>query len=124
MKYVLHKHLAKRAGLHYDLRLEIDGVLKSWAIRKGIPKKEGEKFLAVQTEDHDLKYYEFEGEIEKGYGAGKVKIADKGTYELIEKSDKKIVFELKGKSYKGKYCLIKFKKPNYWLIFKVKKSSK
>jgi DNA ligase D-like protein (predicted 3'-phosphoesterase) len=121
LKYVIHEHFAKNH--HFDLRLEKNGVLKSWAIPKEPPIKEGEKRLAVQVDDHELLYDNFEGLIPKGmYGAGKVKIWDKGTYE-IENFDekKKIVFVIKGKKLKGKYCLLHFKpKEKNWLFFKVK----
>jgi DNA ligase D-like protein (predicted 3'-phosphoesterase) len=115
--YVIHKHQARH--LHYDLRLEMEGVLKSWAIPKEPPLEKGIKRLAVQVEDHALEYANFEGTIPEGeYGAGTVEIWDRGTYTLEEKNDKKIVFKINGKKLKGKYCLIKFKK-NYWLFFKV-----
>ncbi|MEM7825787.1 MAG: DNA polymerase ligase N-terminal domain-containing protein [Candidatus Aenigmatarchaeota archaeon] len=114
--YVIHKHQAK--CLHYDLRLEMEGKLKSWAVPKEPPKEKGVKRLAVQVEDHNLEYASFEGIIPKGdYGAGKVEIWDRGTYVLEEIGDKKIVLRIKGKKLRGKYCLIKFKK-NYWLFFK------
>lgn len=93
--------------------------LKSWAVPKDPPKEKGIKRLAVQVEDHDLEYANFEGEIPEGqYGAGKVEIWDKGTYTIEETNEKKIVFRINGKKLKGKYCLIKFKK-NYWLFFKL-----
>jgi bifunctional non-homologous end joining protein LigD len=120
-RFVIHDHYAQKAGHHHDFRLEMEGVLKSWAIPKLIPEKEGIKRLAVKVEDHPIEYYSFSGTIPKGlYGAGVVKIFDKGNYELIEKNKKRIVFKLKGKKVKGKYILIKFKSPNQWLIFKTK----
>ena len=119
--FVIQKHWAR--NLHYDLRLEIKGVLKSWAVPKEPPKEKGVKRLAMMTEDHPYSYAKFEGEISEGYGAGKVKIWDEGTYELEEQDAKKIVFELKGKKLKGRYCLVK---TNYgsrpeksWLFFKL-----
>jgi len=118
-RFVVHDHYAKKAGHHHDFRLEMEGVLKSWAVRKGVPEIAGKKVLAVQVEDHPIDYINFKGEIPEGeYGAGKVEIFDKGNYKLIEKTDKKIVFELKGKKLKGKYVLLKFKEPNKWLLFK------
>ena len=120
--FVVQKHEAKH--LHYDFRLELDGVLKSWAVPKGIPTKEGIKHLAIQTEDHDLSYANFEGVIPEGeYGAGKVEIWDKGTYELESRKDWKIVFVLHGKKLKGRYTILKFK-DNQWLIFKAKEKKK
>ena len=117
-RFVVHEHHA--AHLHWDLRLEMDGVLKSWAVPKGIPLEEGLKRLAIQTEDHDLDYINFEGEIPKGYyGAGKVIIWDSGEYELEERTENKIVFIAYGEKMKGRYALIKFK-DNNWLLFKTK----
>ncbi len=121
--FVIQKHDA--TNLHYDLRLEMNGVLKSWAIPKKPPKQKGTKRLALQTEDHPLDYADFEGEIPEGhYGAGEVEIWDKGTYELIEhKEGKKIEFKLKGKEMDGKYVLVKTKYGNKpeksWLFFRI-----
>ena len=116
-RFVVQEHWASHH--HFDFRLEMDGVLKSWAVPKGVPEEKGKKVLAIQTEDHPVSYINFEGEIPKGcYGAGIVKIFDKGKYELIERAENKIIFELKGKKLKGKYVLLKFKKPNQWLLFK------
>jgi len=118
-RFVVHDHYALKAGHHHDLRLEMEGVLKSWAVPKGVPEEKGKRVLAIQTEDHPVSYANFQGEIPEGcYGAGVVKIFDKGTYKLIEKTENKIVFELKGKKLKGKYTLLKFKKPTHWLLFK------
>ena len=120
-KFVIHKHFASH--LHWDLRLEMDGVLKSWAVPKEPPAKKGIKRLAIQVEDHSLNYADFEGEIPKGnYGAGKVEIWDAGTYELDDLKRDKIEFELHGKKLKGKYVLVKTKygkqKDKSWLFFK------
>ena len=119
--FVVHKHYAR--NLHYDFRLEMNGVLKSWAIPKQPPRRKAIKRLAIQVPDHDLSYAKFEGEIPEGlYGAGKVKIWDKGTYELVEKTKEKIEFKLNGKKLKGNYVLINAKinrdKKN-WLFFKI-----
>jgi len=120
--FVIQKHDASH--LHYDLRLEIEGVLKSWAIPKTPPEKKGIKRLAVQTEDHPVEYANFRGVIPKGeYGAGKVEIWDKGTLSIIDKEEKKIIFSIKGKKLEGTYCLIKIgTKTNQknWLFFKKK----
>ncbi len=117
-RFVIQEHWASHH--HFDFRLEMEGVLKSWAVPKGVPEKKGIKRLAVQTEDHPLGYIDFEGEIPEGsYGAGKVKVFDKGNYELKEKEKNKIIFELKGKKVEGDYSLIRFKKPNQWLLFKL-----
>ena len=116
-RFVIQEHWA--SNHHFDFRLEVEGVLKSWAVPKGVPEKEGVKRLAIQTEDHPVDYIDFEGEIPEGqYGAGKVKIFDKGKFELIEKTKGKMVFFLKGEELKGEYALIKMKESNQWLIFK------
>lgn len=119
-RFVIQKHDATH--LHYDFRLEMDGVLKSWAVPKEPPRTSEEKRLAVAVPDHELSYINFEGNIEEGsYGAGKVAIWDKGTYSLESKDKSKIVFKLKGKKLKGKYALIKtsFGKDS-WLFLKMK----
>ena len=120
--FVIHEHHASH--LHWDLRLEIDGVLKSWAVPKSPPLDEKTKRLAIQVEDHPLSYANFQGIIPEGnYGAGKVKIWDKGNYELEKNSSKEIIFNLHGKKLKGKYVLIKTnfgKNQNSWLWFKMK----
>jgi DNA ligase D-like protein (predicted 3'-phosphoesterase) len=116
--YVIQQHHASH--LHWDLRLEHEGVLKSWAIPKEPPKAAGVKRLAVAVDDHELGYEKFVGEIAKGeYGAGKVEIWDSGTY-IPEKFDKEhIILEINGKKLKGKYYLIKFKgQGKNWLFFK------
>ena len=117
--FVVQEHHARR--LHYDLRLERDGVLKSWAVPKGIPGKSGDRRLAVQVEDHPLEYGKFEGTIPEGqYGAGTVKLWDKGLYESIAWEENKIEFIIKGEKMTGRYVLVKFKKAgeNNWLLFK------
>ena len=117
--YVIQKHDATH--LHYDLRLEMDGVLKSWAVPKTPPTESGVKRLAVQVEDHPLDYANFEGTIPEGqYGAGTVEIWDRGKYILIEKTDDKLIFEIKGNKLQGLYCLVRFKGRENWLFFKKK----
>jgi DNA ligase D-like protein (predicted 3'-phosphoesterase) len=118
--YVIHEHHATH--LHWDLRLEMNGILKSWAIPKEPSTEHEVKRLAIQVEDHPLDYEKFEGVIPEGqYGAGKVIIWDKGTYEIVNISDKKIIVKINGKKLKGVYCLVKFKPPKNWLFFKKKK---
>ncbi len=121
--YVIQRHDASH--LHYDLRIEEDGVLKSWAVPKEPPLKQGVKRLAVQTEDHPLGYEDFEGTIPEGqYGAGQVEIWDKGTYVPMEKTSVKRIFTISGDKLRGEYCLIKLKPKNAedknWLFFKMK----
>jgi len=117
--FVIQKHAARR--LHYDLRLEMDGVLKSWAVPKEPPVEAGVKRLAVQVEDHPLEYANFEGIIPEGhYGAGKVEIWDKGRYILRERTENKIIFDLEGERLRGTYVLIRFKGDKNWLFFKKK----
>jgi DNA ligase D-like protein (predicted 3'-phosphoesterase) len=116
--YVVQKHQATH--LHYDLRLEKDGVLKSWAVPKEPPVEKGVRRLAVEVEDHPLNYADFEGEIPEGeYGAGTVQIWDKGTYETEKWGEAEIIVYIKGNKLNGRYCLIRFKKQeNSWLFFK------
>lgn len=109
-RFVVHDHFAEKAGHHHDFRLEMNGVLKSWAVKKGVPIEAGKKVLAVQVEDHPIEYIDFKGIIPAGeYGAGKVEIFDSGNYKLIEKTENKIIFELKGKKIKGNYCIVRMK---------------
>ncbi|MFZ3076982.1 MAG: DNA polymerase ligase N-terminal domain-containing protein [Candidatus Aenigmatarchaeota archaeon] len=117
--FVVQEHHASH--LHYDFRLEIGGVLKSWAVPKGVPLS-GEKRLAIQTEDHPIEYAKFHGTIPEGlYGAGVVKIWDSGKFVPESVHKDKIVFELRGKKLKGKYVLIKTKfAKNSWLLFRKK----
>jgi len=121
-RFVVQEHWA--SNHHFDFRLELEGVLKSWAVPKGIPEKKEIKRLAIQTEDHPVSYIDFEGDIPEGqYGAGRVEIYDEGEYELNEISKNKIDFILRGKKLKGGYALIKMKgDPKHWLIIKTKSS--
>ncbi|RKS53926.1 ATP-dependent DNA ligase LigD phosphoesterase module /ATP-dependent DNA ligase LigD polymerase module [Gillisia mitskevichiae] len=133
-RFVIQRHKASR--LHYDLRLEMEGVLKSWAIPKGPSMNPDDKRLAIQTEDHPVKYLSFQGTIPKGnYGAGVMKIWDEGTYNVapefqemdlvkqFEKGDLKIEFF--GKKIKGTFALVHTKRrdaDNHWLLIKKKDS--
>lgn len=117
--FVVQRHDASH--LHFDFRMSLDGVLKSWAIPKEPPKEKGTKRLAIRTDDHPLSYAKFEGTIPEGqYGAGAVEIWDNGTFELEDRKDTKIVFTLYGKKLSGKYVLLKFPKAGEdgWLFFK------
>jgi bifunctional non-homologous end joining protein LigD len=133
--FVIQKHNARR--LHYDLRLEVDGVLKSWAVPKDPSVNPLEKRLAIQTEDHPFEYKDFEGEIPKSqYGAGTVEIRDKGIYQNISHKSKnikasmpealengKVEIIFNGRIMKGKYALVRFKQENNksdWLLIKKK----
>ncbi|HJZ18941.1 MAG TPA: DNA polymerase ligase N-terminal domain-containing protein [Candidatus Nanoarchaeia archaeon] len=120
--YCIQKHHASH--LHYDLRLEMLGVLKSWAIPKEPPREKGIKRLAVMTEDHPIEYGKFHGTIPEGnYGAGKVEIWDKGFYELKISDSKKIEFFIHGNKLKGNYVLVKThygsRPEKSWLFMKV-----
>lgn len=133
-RFVIQKHAAR--SLHYDLRLEYRGVLLSWAVPKGPPRKKGLKRLAIQVEDHPLSYGDFEGTIPEGeYGAGTVEIWDKGMYlmkdvETRSESEKQMRKGLKrgnisvtfsGKKMKGDYSLIHLKRSDQkklWILFK------
>ncbi|MEM3458765.1 MAG: DNA polymerase ligase N-terminal domain-containing protein [Candidatus Bathyarchaeia archaeon] len=117
--YVVQKHAATH--LHYDLRLEMDGVLKSWAVPKEPPLTVGVRRLAVQVEDHPVDYASFEGTIPEGeYGAGTVEIWDKGTYKMIDRKEDKLIVEINGNKLKGVYVLVRFKDQKNWLLFKKK----
>jgi DNA ligase D-like protein (predicted 3'-phosphoesterase) len=119
--FVVQEHHARR--LHFDFRLEREGVLKSWAVPKGMPETDGDRRLAVETEDHPLDYASFEGVIPKGqYGAGTVKIWDKGEYELKVWEEDKIEVSLRGQRLHGWYVLVRFKKAGekQWVLLKAK----
>jgi bifunctional non-homologous end joining protein LigD len=122
LRFVVHEHHASR--LHFDFRLEMQGVLKSWAVPKGPSMNPMEKRLAVEVMDHALEYIDFEGIIPSGtYGAGAVVIWDQGEYELLESSEKKISFVLYGSRLKGGFTLSKLKprgrgSARDWLLMK------
>lgn len=123
LRFVVQHHLARKD--HYDLRLEWNGVLKSWAVPKGPSYKTKDKRLAIMVEDHPLEYRKFEGTIPKGeYGGGTVMIFDDGYYEPVNDikkglKDGTLKFELKGKRLKGLWTLVHFKEDN-WLLIKEK----
>jgi bifunctional non-homologous end joining protein LigD len=124
-RFVIHEHHATQ--LHFDFRLEADGVLKSWAVPKGPSMNPNDKHLAVMVEDHPIEYGKFEGTIPEGaYGAGEVRIWDKGNYEeigepLIDQiASGKITIILHGKKLKGEFHMVEMKGrgKNNWLLFK------
>jgi len=124
-RFVVHEHSATR--LHWDLRLERDGVLASWAVPKGLPPAPKENHLAVWTEDHPLEYVDFHGEIPKGqYGAGTMKIWDHGTYEVLKWEPRKIEVALHGERVDARYALFPIsappepgKRPKEWMIHRM-----
>jgi len=131
-RFVIQKHAASH--LHYDFRLEMDGVLKSWSVPKGPPVKVGDKRLAMPTEDHPVEYIGFEGIIPKGeYGGGTVMVWDAGTYDLIEGNYHNgfVRFNLNGSKLKGEWMLQRFVKANAerdkrekWLLSKARKNAR
>jgi bifunctional non-homologous end joining protein LigD len=120
-RFVIHEHHATR--LHWDLRLERDGALASWAVPKGLPQAPGENHLAVAVEDHPLEYLEFEAEIPKGqYGAGSITIWDSGTYECLKWEPRKVEVALHGERVDARYALFPIDRgehPKNWLIHRM-----
>ncbi|MDI1472803.1 MAG: DNA polymerase ligase N-terminal domain-containing protein [Thermodesulfovibrio sp.] len=120
--FVVHEHHAR--NLHFDLRLEKDGVLKSWALPKGPSMNPADKRLAIMVEDHPLDYGDFEGVIPEGhYGAGKVYIWDKGEYNTVKGSIEEGQWEInmEGNILKGNFVLLKLKgRADQWLFIKKK----
>ena len=132
-RFVIQKHDARR--LHYDFRLQMEGVLKSWALPKGLPWKQGEKHLAVEVEDHPIEYETFEGIIPEGnYGAGTVMVWDRGAYYVYGEQPLKSLREgklhlvLAGKKAQGEWTLVRIRgrdgEKNQWLILKTGGSAK
>lgn len=116
-RFVVQEHHARR--LHWDFRLEKDGVGVSWAVPKGIPPDPKQNHLAVHVEDHPLEYFKFAGEIPKGeYGGGKVLIWDEGTYDQIKWSDREVMVDLHGRRLQGRYVLFQTR-GNDWMIHRM-----
>jgi len=116
-RFVVQEHHARR--LHWDFRLEKDGVLVSWAVPKGVPADPKKNHLAVHVEDHPLDYIDFHGDIPAGnYGAGKVLIWDSGTYDTEKFSDREVMVVLHGKKLKGRYVLFRTNGEN-WMIHRM-----
>jgi len=117
LRFVVQEHHARR--LHWDLRLEKDGVGVSWAVPKGIPPDPKKNHLAVHVEDHPLEYFKFAGEIPKGeYGGGQVTIWDSGTYQPIKWSDREVMVEFNGQRLHGRYVLFQTR-GNDWMIHRM-----
>ena len=119
LRFVVQKHAART--LHYDFRLERDGVFRSWAVPKGVPERAGEKRLAIQVEDHTLEFGDFDGTIADGeYGAGRIEIWDRGHYESGDWREENILFTLHGQRYRGQFRLIRFPRggARAWLLVK------
>ena len=115
-RFVVQKHQARQ--LHYDFRLEMEGVLKSWAVPKGLPLDTGIRRLAVQVEDHPVSYIDFSGTIPNGeYGAGTVDIWDSGNYTIENITDETIEIVLSGNILSGRYVLVHTDGKN-WLVMK------
>lgn len=113
---MVQEHHARR--LHWDLRLEHEGVLLSWALPRGVPENPDENRLAVRTEDHPIEYLSFEGEIPAGqYGAGRMTIWDSGTYRAEKLTEDKLVVQLDGERIHGRYAL--FRTSNDWMIHRM-----
>ena len=116
-RFVVQEHHARR--LHWDLRLEHEGALASWALPRGIPEHPDENRLAVHTEDHPLEYLEFEGEIPKGeYGAGTMTVWDRGTYEAEKFRDDEVIAVFHGERVQGRYALFRTRGDD-WMIHRM-----
>ncbi len=117
-RFVVHEHHARR--LHWDLRLEHDGVLMSWAVPNGIPQDPSENRKAIHVEDHPLSYIDFEGEIPEGnYGAGRVLIWDHGSYDCEKISEGKLVVVFHGQRLRGRYALFRTHDDKDWMIHRM-----
>jgi bifunctional non-homologous end joining protein LigD len=116
-RFVVQEHHARR--LHWDLRLEHDGVLASWALPRGVPQHPDDNRLAVRTEDHPLEYIDFHGEIPAGeYGAGTMEVWDAGTYEAEKFEDAKVVATFSGEKLRGRYALFRTRGKD-WMIHRM-----
>jgi bifunctional non-homologous end joining protein LigD len=117
-RFVVHEHHARR--LHWDLRLEHDGVLMSWAIPNGIPQDPAQNRRAIHVEDHPLEYLDFEGEIPRGsYGAGRILIWDRGRYECEKLRDDEVIAVFHGKRLRGRYALFRTGDESDWMIHRM-----
>ncbi len=120
-RFVIHEHSARR--LHWDLRLERDGALASWALPKGLPEEQGENRFAAATEEHPLEYLDFHGEIPEGqYGAGTMAVWDSGTYECLKWEPRKVEVALHGGRVDARYALFAIEqgeRPKDWMIHRM-----
>ncbi len=115
--FVIQQHHARR--LHWDLRLERDGVLVSWAVPRGLPRDPARNHLAVHTEDHPMEYADFHGEIPAGeYGAGRMTIYDRGTYTTEKWRDDEVIVVLDGERVSGRYVLFQTRGKD-WMIHRM-----
>ncbi len=119
-RFIIHKH--KTTHPHYDLRIEIQGILKSWIIPKGLQTKIRENRLAIEDEDRDPRIIDTTGFINDGYGIGEAEIWDRGTYKLREKRSSKILLETQGLKFYGRFVLLlpswgKLSKKRLWVLF-------
>ncbi|MDH3682869.1 MAG: hypothetical protein OEV40_23295, partial [Acidimicrobiia bacterium] len=118
LRFVIQQHDATR--LHWDLRLEHDGVLRSWALPRGVPWNPAENRLAIATEDHSLEFLDYEGDaFDPGYGSGRMTNWDRGTYELHKFEPEKVVVTLSGDRVTGKYALFSMRGSKEWLIHRM-----
>jgi DNA ligase D-like protein (predicted 3'-phosphoesterase) len=117
--YMVHEHHSR--SHHFDLRLEFGGVLRSWAVPKGLSQEPGVRRLAREVPDHALSYAPFEGVIPEGsYGAGKVEVWDRGTFEVKEAGPDKLVLDIRGQRIRGVYHMVRTAMggdPRNWLVF-------
>lgn len=135
-RFVVQRHAA--TSLHYDLRLEVNGVLRSWAVPKGLPKRIGDKRLAMETEDHPLEYLDFEGVIPAGeYGAGKMEVWDRGTFQNLTRDhgdsiavddaldSGQLTLRLEGEKTKADFLLKRMgTSGRKWLMIRVRKQAR
>lgn len=117
-RFVIQQHDATR--LHWDLRLEHDGVLLSWALPRGVPWSPDENRLAIHTDDHPLEFLDYEGDaFDPGYGSGRMTTWDEGTFELHKLEDEKVIITLAGARIAGKYALFSMRGSRDWLIHRM-----
>lgn len=124
-KFIIHLHNADRVGLHYDIRIENNGFLDSWACRyiPDLISGKKKKILIIKQDPHNLEWFDFKGEITDGYGKGKISIWDKGSVEKVKwENDKHYIVTFKGTKLKGTFHILQYKgnKKTQFLMFKAK----